>query len=487
MFGKSKSLAKRVFIISTGSIVILSALYAAIIFWNTQSLKRISLEFHRKANEAYMQKAIQWNKQMLENLINGFGMWTKLYEKVKEGDTKWLEEMMAEDVQVQRSADSFGIYSEKGEPIFTKGPQPSPDTIKRLSELIKRKFPLGSYFEKPLFFFDYFGKEPYIIVASPLGSDDNEILSHDFLIFARKVKHITSLFKALHSRVVVGSAPAPGNRWIFAYPLKDLSNKTIAYINIFYPEPFKEKIAIMSAANFTFVIILLGMALALLIYYRKIYLEIKCAAECMLRAVESVNSYQANLEELKLLSCSENEIGQMAQRLMELLELTQSRIMLDPLTQVFNRGAFFTRLEEEIARSRRYKSPLSLCLLDLDDFKRINDTYGHPVGDEVLKELARFITENTRRFDVIGRVGGEEFGIIFPEIELKHAIAACEKLRGLLEEHTFTIQGIEIKVTASFGITSLKETDTITSLYERADKALYLAKAWGKNRVVELQ
>lgn len=90
-------------------------------------------------------------------------------------------------------------------------------------------------------------------------------------------------------------------------------------------------------------------------------------------------------------------------------------------------------MEEEIQRARRYNRPISLAIADIDDFKKVNDTYGHAVGDVVLSKIAYCISQNIRRFEVVGRIGGEEFGVIFPESNLQSAMQACEKLRRLIE------------------------------------------------------
>lgn len=140
-------------------------------------------------------------------------------------------------------------------------------------------------------------------------------------------------------------------------------------------------------------------------------------------------------------------------------------------------------MEEEIQRARRYNRPISLAIADIDDFKKVNDTYGHAVGDVVLSKIAYCISQNIRRFEVVGRIGGEEFGVIFPESNLQSAMQACEKLRRLIENLEIKSNGKEIKVTVSFGVTQLKETDTLQSFFERADAALYQAKRLGKNRV----
>lgn len=158
---------------------------------------------------------------------------------------------------------------------------------------------------------------------------------------------------------------------------------------------------------------------------------------------------------------------------------------VDGLTQVFNRRYFEDAIERELSRSRRYTRPLSLVLLDIDFFKRINDTWGHLAGDAVLKEVANTLRQKTRREDVFARYGGEEFALLLPEVELKGAQALAEKARKLVEKHRFAFDGEEIPVTISAGVATLaKKGEEPAELIRRADEKLYEAKTAGRNRVV---
>lgn len=152
----------------------------------------------------------------------------------------------------------------------------------------------------------------------------------------------------------------------------------------------------------------------------------------------------------------------------------------DPLTGVGNRRRFYEVLHVELSRSQRYGVPLSLILFDIDHFKRINDTYGHPVGDVVLIHLANLISENIRETDVFARMGGEEFAILAANCNLDYARQFVEKLRRLVEIHPF----IEAeRVTCSFGVAEYHDKDDEESLIKRADEALYHAKNTGRNKV----
>lgn len=155
----------------------------------------------------------------------------------------------------------------------------------------------------------------------------------------------------------------------------------------------------------------------------------------------------------------------------------------DPLTGISNRRKFNETLEMEIERSERHGIPLALILMDIDHFKNVNDTYGHPTGDSVLAEFARIIEANIRINDEFARWGGEEFILLSPHIEAEKILQFGNKLRNEIEKFQFTDVG---KVTCSLGATSFHPGETIQELVARVDSALYMAKQNGRNRVVQL-
>lgn len=152
----------------------------------------------------------------------------------------------------------------------------------------------------------------------------------------------------------------------------------------------------------------------------------------------------------------------------------------DPLTQLFNRLKIEDVFKLEIERANRYKKPLSVIIVDIDYFKLVNDTYGHDIGDEVLKSISKILKENIRSTDTLGRWGGEEFIILVPETNKDQTTLLAEKIRISIEIYKFS----KIKnLTASFGVSSFTQDDTKESLIKKADNALYKAKEMGRNRV----
>jgi diguanylate cyclase (GGDEF)-like protein len=156
---------------------------------------------------------------------------------------------------------------------------------------------------------------------------------------------------------------------------------------------------------------------------------------------------------------------------------------VDGLTQIFNRRYFNDALDREVARSVRYKRPLSLLLMDLDHFKKKNDEFGHVAGDALLKQLAQAIKPRLRREDIFCRVGGEELAVILPEVDLQGARLTAEKVRAIVEETKFVFEECEIPCTISVGASSLEGAMSAKALYQKADEMLYRAKSNGRNRV----
>jgi len=157
----------------------------------------------------------------------------------------------------------------------------------------------------------------------------------------------------------------------------------------------------------------------------------------------------------------------------------------DPLTGVYNRRYFMGFATKEFLRSQRYSHMFSLIQMDLDHFKKINDTHGHAVGDEVLKAFTANCLEVLRENDVLGRIGGEEFSIILPETEKGGALIVAERFRETIADLKLYVDDQVVHFTVSIGVTCLRQDDaSIEVVLRRADEALYLAKNGGRNKVV---
>lgn len=205
----------------------------------------------------------------------------------------------------------------------------------------------------------------------------------------------------------------------------------------------------------------------------------RLASEIVLEAAVGEATYELHVsyvQEIDLVRVYVLDISQRKHAEKEIYLLATT----DSLTGIANRREFFDILESEMSRARRYGSPLSLVMYDLDHFKRVNDTYGHDAGDAVLQTVTSLVKQNIRTVDVAARWGGEEFMVMMPQSALDVASGAAERLRVAVASHHFGKVG---KVTASFGVTAFVPQDDSNSLLKRVDDALYRAKELGRDRV----
>ncbi|MCP4295645.1 MAG: diguanylate cyclase [Proteobacteria bacterium] len=255
--------------------------------------------------------------------------------------------------------------------------------------------------------------------------------------------------------------------------LEDVKHQTLEQTT--YYKNYLYKYAIFAFIVLTIVALLTGLT---------VYRILK-ALSILINSLENVE--QTQNYGIRIRTQKKDEFGKLSYSINSLLGFTDKIIKdkeflasTDLLTGVMNRRSFIIASEEEIKRSERYGTPLSMIYCDIDFFKLINDQHGHAVGDEVLKKFAKTLKENLRSSDYLGRWGGEEFIILTTEIDLVSAEKLSEKLRQKIME--LSIQPVE-QVTCSFGVAEKKGGELFEALCERADQALYQAKESGRNKV----
>ena len=203
-------------------------------------------------------------------------------------------------------------------------------------------------------------------------------------------------------------------------------------------------------------------------------LEIALLSASFENMAQSINGYQNSLEE-KVKQRTEELLVKNA----ELLRLS----ITDNLTKLYNRVKLDKSLQEEMNRSLRYNTNFSIILLDIDYFKKVNDNFGHQIGDEVLIESAQVLSKNIRNVDILGRWGGEEFLVICPETKIEDAIKVASHIKEAIKLHKFTTY--PNTVTMSLGVASFnKDIKNVDNIILNADKALYQAKEEGRDRVI---
>jgi diguanylate cyclase len=169
------------------------------------------------------------------------------------------------------------------------------------------------------------------------------------------------------------------------------------------------------------------------------------------------------------------------------LDDVRREALLDPLTKIYNRKAFDDGLGRAVGRARETGGHLCLLLVDIDYFKRFNDTWGHQTGDQVLRLVAMTLKSNIKGKDIAARYGGEEFAAILPDTDLEGAVTLADNIRRAIQAKELLKRSTNEKlgrVTASFGVATYRPGDTPSSLIERADRCLYAAKHQGRNKVI---
>jgi diguanylate cyclase len=223
--------------------------------------------------------------------------------------------------------------------------------------------------------------------------------------------------------------------------------------------------------------------------------ELKLAVNTQLASlIKAVNAHKTTedqhiavlKQERQQLLTRLDEMEHKAEQFRKSAEEAHMKSRTDPLTGLANRFAYDQQLRNEMERYKRYGTPFSICVADIDFFKRINDEFGHLAGDKVLRLMAKILRSSLRGVDFVARFGGEEFVILMPSTGGESARMAAEKVRKAVEESPFNFQSKPVRITISIGVTEVSSDDTSDTLFSRADSSLYTAKSSGRNCVVKV-
>ncbi|MGM0471205.1 MAG: diguanylate cyclase [Bacillota bacterium] len=202
----------------------------------------------------------------------------------------------------------------------------------------------------------------------------------------------------------------------------------------------------------------------------------------LIPAVNTMMSHTFDEDDERFLSTLSNQVA-VAIENARIYNQMEEMAIRDGLTGLYNHSYFQRTLSSELERVKRYNQQLSLLLLDIDNFKKVNDNYGHPVGDQVLKQLADKLKKITRQMDIVARYGGEEFAIILPETGTKGAKKLAKRINQAIREMVVEEEGVKISITVSIGLTTYQDHLSQKELISRVDEALYQAKEEGKDRI----
>ncbi len=188
----------------------------------------------------------------------------------------------------------------------------------------------------------------------------------------------------------------------------------------------------------------------------------------------------------KALSAQVDSMEKETQDLKHRLDENKKKLFFDTLTGIHNRMAYNDQIKKLMARWQRYAEQFSYAIIDIDHFKKVNDSYGHNTGDKVLKLVASIMQKNIRESDTLFRIGGEEFVLILPNTRIDQAAPTIEKIRNAVSSSGFRFKDDKVVIHISAGLTEVNDSDTVDSLFERADKGLYQAKETGRNKLVKI-
>lgn len=293
----------------------------------------------------------------------------------------------------------------------------------------------------------------------------------------------TGLNKRMHDKSMTLFQMSLATAWIMivAYHLNEARGiMLLLYLVVFIFGAFRLNLRQFLLLS-TFAALSYGLVILLLLekHPEEINLKVELLYLVILAAVlywfSFVGSYINTLR--KKLSIANSELNQA-------VEIIRQKAIHDDLTGVYTRGYLFQILDREKALADRDGPVFSLCIFDLDDFKKVNDMFGHYAGDTVLRTLSEIIRDNIRRQDYIARYGGEEFVLVLSYPDMRDALTCVERIRTLISEASFPGLPADFSVTVSMGLTRYQRDETIDSLLIRADDALYRAKRSGKNITV---
>lgn len=224
------------------------------------------------------------------------------------------------------------------------------------------------------------------------------------------------------------------------------------------------------------------------IYFYFILVTSKSEKEDLIKGLDSgADDYITKPIDPKVLNAKLNAAKRIVDLTVELIhtrKIYEELSMTDMLTGIFNRRAILSSLEAEMEKSKRGKLPLSIAIFDIDYFKKVNDVYGHEIGDEVLKGIVNIFAKNLRKYDILGRIGGEEFMVILPHSTPRMGYVVMQRCKNILEKSGINTSSGCLSVTVSCGVAGYNLGENMSDLMKRADSYLYKAKNSGRNLVV---
>ncbi len=440
--------------------------------------KKISIEMQKKQVE-YMDEAIE------SYFSNQKDFLAKVLLNVPEG--KPLLKKFENDPLLYSMVDLVGIFDlKKNSIIYRHKFQFNFDSTSLFRALREYYGGIMKENQNRYFFFYFIGdtSDPSMTSAYLIGvksNGDKGILLGETMYPTLYINMPSALRNRIYMTTTVNSYRGPYTVLTPSYPLN-------VKLYILFKNPISVQALLRNLKQYlgwTLTVFVLAMFVTLLITIEAFKYNMEKKLHPLAILLEYLSLFK--IEEFEKMARSLDELSDKEiDKVVSLLGRIKDLVVIDPLTGAFSREYTLRRIEEELNECHREQKTLSVLYMDFDDFKKINDNYGHLVGDKVLKAFVDLVKRTTRPYDIIGRVGGEEFILVLPNVPMSEAMQVAHRLlRAVNKELEIRVGKKVIKPTISIGVTSFRPTDKRPEqILERADSALLKAKEAGKNRVI---
>jgi diguanylate cyclase (GGDEF)-like protein len=489
--------------------------------------------FNAQINIQRAQNALNAEIDSLYSINLDWAVWDESYRFMNEINTEFIEENLVPNFFLEQNMSFILFLKPSGALHWGRGYDFKKNEIKRISSDFSAFLPKQNFYDSKNENTDFRGittiaGKSYVITSHKIFKTNHTGKPNGMLVMGKelslslieKIKYRTSLNLVLYEKKssdqpfwvkkafdengkTISGVIYPSEETIIPYiKLLDLK-KTYSFIISAELERNIYKLGKETVKFFFVSLSLIGLVFSIIIFYlfeTKVIIRVKNLGNQVKKLYQKDSntrivaldgcdelSFLANEinKMVKLLDSKSNSLESMAAKLKNMNTHLYELANTDSLTHLANRRNIFENLSTYIAIANRYNKNFCLCIFDIDDFKSINDNYGHNSGDDVLKDLAKTSSALMRNADKIARIGGEEFLILLSDTDINGAVSLCERLRLVIAARTLKFGKNQIKYTCSFGVTAyIKGKDSTDSIFMRADKHLYRAKNKGKNIVI---
>jgi len=438
---------------------------------------RILKENINEREQSRVTRVVQASLRNGEEEITGFLQslsWNKeLPRRVRERDVAWLQSAFTRDLP--RSLTLAGVMDDQGVLLYKERSLFGDEDLQELLSFCRANVKT----RQPATFYWSHNTSVYLVGVGNLPTAEPEAAKWVCLAKPLDKQFVEGLRQLCDGEIELFVRPPADLRGLW---LRDWRKRPVAWVSARPSSYFLSLFASISKIYYWhFVLVVLIFAGGIVLFSVRLRGRLVAEFNSIMKIFEKLYRGEYSVDVAR--STAGDELGVFSSQVQEASQTISQLLSTDPLTKVYNRTYFYHRLREEIHRARRYGRPLALLILDLDNFKGVNDKLGHQAGDQLLRDVASAIEDILRKSDILSRWGGEEFAIILPETEGEAALEVAERLRGIVEVVSLGYTVKNVSCTASIGIAVLQRGESEESLIRRTDQMLYRAKERGKNQV----